>query len=461
MNKNITVIILLLCLLVITGCFEDQAELTLNADGSGFFKQKMVISERMMAAIESGEKDPGGPVTRREEIEGKIGSSSTLELYEQKDLPDGSRIIEYSGRFSDPADFFLSNYCTEILKIRLVPADENSAAIYSSDAIQDDNFSMEKIYMMAKGLDIKRTIHLPCKVIETNGTLSKNKKTVSWEFSLKDRDSMKKAKAFVEGPDKGKRKILFARSDLNFTLPLVTRGQSGDQTKDKSNEQFADSNELKAEIIWCSSERKYDFKEKKAEISGLKFGVELTWGDNKPVAYKTCKLTSIRDDRGNDLVKDRYNSWRRDIHSYQKKLIIEVEAEPPGEDAGSIEDIAGIIDVVISEEKEIIRLKNLDTLVGKESVGHPVLDKLNFKILKISGHVIEIRIDGGNNTISSIEMFRDNGEEISKGGGMGAGDKHTYEFHDSLDKAARCKLEVITAETIVQVPFGRDKIILQ
>jgi len=443
-------------LFALGGCYEDTMELTLKPDGSGSFKQKLVFSERVMvAALDDKAKDKI-PLCDKEEIKKEIGSEFKLRSIKQTELADGGRRIEFEGTFTTPEEFFLSNYCLEHLKLRIVKADNSQAAIYyTPDVVNDPGPSLNQLYGLAKGLYVERTIHLPGKIQKTNGKISKDEKTVIWIWDLRDRKALTKTKQFLEGPDNGKGNVFFDASNLEFTLPLKASKQEVPSSKE--NEQSSPKGNLKAEVVSIIASKKFNIKDNKTEISKLEMAVELSWTDINPVAYKNYRLISITDDKGKDLVKDQWKS-RRDIFKTRKSQQIDIKVEIPSEGAKELRNIEGQIDVITDVVKEKVVLEDIHSLAGKDSTGNEILDKVNFKIISVKGNSFEISIDGGHSMIKLVKMFSADGTELQSRGGMGSGDTHTYDYRDSLDNVSKCELEVITSEQITKVSFSLDRI---
>ncbi len=58
------------CVFLLGGCYEDESEITLNADGSGTVKGKLVISERLIVATsEDGGNKNTPPVSKEDVLE--------------------------------------------------------------------------------------------------------------------------------------------------------------------------------------------------------------------------------------------------------------------------------------------------------------------------------------------------------------------------------------------------------
>ncbi len=101
--------LLLFCMCLVAGCYEDTVQLTLNADGSGVIKQKLVLSERFIVANEENSGSQKVPIPNKVDIVRTIGSAIEIKYIKQTNLPDGGRIIELEGTFSSPEQFFLDS----------------------------------------------------------------------------------------------------------------------------------------------------------------------------------------------------------------------------------------------------------------------------------------------------------------------------------------------------------------
>ena len=49
-----TILLSSVCLLLVSGCYEDEAVITLNIDGSGTLSQTLTLSERLLVAASDG-----------------------------------------------------------------------------------------------------------------------------------------------------------------------------------------------------------------------------------------------------------------------------------------------------------------------------------------------------------------------------------------------------------------------
>lgn len=456
----------LLCMCLVSGCYEDTMELTLNSDGSGTVKQKFVFSERFIVATEESKGPQNAPIPDKAELVKKIGSAINIKSIEQTNMPDGRMIIEFEGTFSSPEQFFLSDYCQEQLKLRIAPAGKGKAAIYCD--IQQSGSSggpsITQMYGLAKGLYISRTVHLPTKIENTNGYSEKAANTVSWATDLRNKEGLAKAKAFLEGPGEGNGFVVFDALRLKFTLPLKVTALP-EKTVEKEKIQKGSAG-LAAKVTWVSVKKKMSAEDAAtSETSDLEIGIEVSWNEGHcPVRCEKPVLLNLLDDFNKDLVSDKgprvHQSQIFTSEKKNRKKELTLRAETPTKNAGRLKQLEGYIEVVTDIVKETIVLENIQELAGKESTGNPVLDKLNFRIKSIKGARIKVEIDGGHKTITSLAMLRDDGSKVGKGGGMGFGNEYSYDFREDISEVNKCELEVVTGESIVKVPFSLEAISL-
>ena len=455
------------CACLVSGCYEDEAEVTLKADGSGIVKEKLVISERLMVATSEDGGNENTPPVSKEKVLEEVGSAVEITSITQTDLPDGGRIIEFEGTFSSAEQLFLSEFCRDTLKLRIAPAGEGKAAIYC-DMKQSSGGgpSLTQLYGLAKGLYIKRTVHLPVEVEKSNGYSDKAKNTISWIIDLRNEEGLAKTKSFIEGPDEGNGFAVFNSSGLKFTLPLKAAALPEKAVEVEKENAQKESTGLAAKVCWISVKKKMVTGDTGvAETSDLEIGIEVSWNEGHcPITCREPVLLSLLDDQNNDLVLDKTLSIsQRQIFNSEKKnrkKQLTLRAKTPAKNAGKLKDVEGYVEVITDVTKELVVLENIQSLVGKESTGNAVLDKLNFRIKSIKGATLEIEINGGNETITSLYMTKDDGSKIEESGGMGWGNEYSYDFDEDISESTKCELEVIVSQNIVKVPFSLEELAL-
>ena len=103
-------LLILFCACLIGGCYEDEAEIILNSDGSGTVKEKLVISERLIVATSEGSSNENTPPVNKEKVLEQVGSAIDISSITQTELPDGGRTLQLEGTFSSAEQFFLSEF---------------------------------------------------------------------------------------------------------------------------------------------------------------------------------------------------------------------------------------------------------------------------------------------------------------------------------------------------------------
>jgi hypothetical protein len=455
-------LIIVFCLCLMSGCYEDFAEVILNNDGSGTIKQKYILSERIIVVASDGSSRDDTPPATKEKLLEKIGPALEVKKITQDELADGGRSIEFEGTFRNPEQFFLSQYCQEQLKLRLAPAETGKAAIYWDMVGLSDGFAdIRQLYGIAKGLYVTRKIHLPGQVEKTNECCYQAGNVVEWSADLRDKKGLDKTEKFIKGPDKGKGFAVFDASGLRFTLPLKV-SELAKRTERQQSDPNAPTG-LSAEVAKLSMHRTYTVDgDYVPEDSYLEFTVELSWSEGKrPARCEKPVLLSLTDDTGNDLIdKSKSGSSSVKIYSHQKSRQFKLKAKAPEVKFKSLSNLQGYIETITAVKTEMIVLENLHKLAGKESTAIPSLDKLNFQVNSIEHNTLTISVDGGNETIESLELIKEDGIKIKRSGGMGMGDQYTYEFKRDIPKPIKCELEVVFEKSKVKVPFSSEVILL-
>lgn len=454
------------CVVLLGGCYEDTAEVTLKSDGSGTVKMKFALSERVVvAASDTGAAGGQLPPITKQRVREDIGAALDISSLDQTDLPDGGTKIELEGTFTNPAQFFSSVFCQERLSLRLTAAPNGQAAIYcTAGRMSGESMGpgIAQVYGAAKGLYVKRTVHLPGDIGRTNGQKD-GARTVSWVVDLRDRAGLAATKEYVEGPDKGRGFAFFDASQLGFTLPLRESSPSpaAEAAQGTSN---AEPTGLQARLSWVSLKKKALIEGGEGpEISDLEIGVMLSWDqEHPPLACRPPVLLTLTDDGGKDLVPDASGSTMlRDIYASDKRQAgkeLQVRARTPSAQARSVMNITGYIEVTTAVTIDKVALDDIKLLAGRQTTGNPILDKLNCKILAVKSSGIDIEIDGGNDTIQAFRLIDADGGEIGKRGHSGYGNRFTYQFNSDPAQTVRAELEVVTERQTVRVPFSSPRV---
>jgi len=185
---------------LLAGCYEDEAEVTIHADGSGAFRQRIEISEQLAYVFDhepEGQTRPG-PVSvpfslTRDSTEAELGAGGVIETFEVVDNPDRSRVIEIAGTFESAAAFFASHYSIRSLNLRLWKVgDEIRIGCDASFGGGGTTLTIDHLYGMAKGMRVIRTIRAPAAIRTEHGEADGD--TVRWSVDLTDRAALEATK---------------------------------------------------------------------------------------------------------------------------------------------------------------------------------------------------------------------------------------------------------------------------
>jgi len=329
---------------------------------------------------------------------------------------------------------------------------------------------IDQMYGRAKGMKMKRTVHVPTPVASETGTVDGN--SVTWAIDLTSRETLAATKAMLEKAGDGPVTATFALGDL--TLPEANdpayeaEAMAVEADPDTGvAEADAGAVGIKAEVVsvnWTKVARVSAAHP--AADSTLSVDVLLTWPDGmRPQSYYNAKLASLEDDQGNNLIDETMQGnedWRQEIWEHNENQSITLMAQAPDPDAKALRGLEGSVKVVAAIATETATLENPKDLIGK-ATGHAALDKLGFKIKKISEDGLEVEFKEGvdaNKSIKSIIAKTADDTPIDNQGWGGWNNQMTYHFADDPSTAASIEIEVVTGETIVTVPFAVEQVAL-
>lgn len=463
--------VLLLCL-VLAGCYEDKAVVTVNADGSGSFEQTIVVSEQMVVAMGSEDEDmqlsSDAPFdVTRAQLEAKLGDAGTITAFEMKDLDDGGKVVTVRGTFADAGAFFGSEYASDSLKLGLeLEADGRAALTWVAQDEGDQNGpSLDQVYGMAKGLNVVRRVNLPSAPAADQGKVEGN--SVEWAMDLTNRDTLAATKALVAASEDG---VLVARFDTGAMdlQPAVAAPASSAIAAEGEAEAVAPIDTSGMEVVvntvgWT----RYTTLGEDAypQDNVLSLDMELTWPEgSRPLAVYPGELKTLADDQGTNLVIEADNDFgqrRSDVWEHSDTETFRIEAVGPARDAESLVGLAGHVRVVTQVNVETVSLDNPTGLIGKASTGNETLDAMGFKIKAIDDVSLELTFNEGveaTDAIQSLSATLADGTPVESNGWGGWANNMTYNFPQDVSAMTNLTIDILTGETVVAVPFAIDQI---
>ena len=192
----------------------------------------------------------------------------------------------------------------------------------------------------------------------------------------------------------------------------------------------------------------------------------MTWDEDvEPVRVENARLSTITDNLGRDLAMRPAQNIRssRIGFSEQRNRVKEVviETKVPDDDARSIRNIAGTIDVVYGTTAETVVIDDLHALIGKTQTGNDLLDERRFRVKSFSdtGRIV-FDIDGGRQAVSEFEVYDVHGSPIRRRSLMTSANRLTYDFETDAEQMAEFHIQIVTAEHTVTAPFSLDELTL-
>ncbi|MEM1447168.1 MAG: hypothetical protein AAGF84_14000 [Planctomycetota bacterium] len=469
--RPLACLLAVLSCLTLAGCYEDEAEVTVNADGSGTFTQTIRISEQMVVAMTAEDNGSGfsgeAPFdVTREELEAKLGAAGTITAFDLEDLDDGGKRVTVRGSFDDVNAFFQSDYADDSLKLGLEAAADGQAQLtwVAQDDQNTNGPSLDQMYGMAKGLKIVRRVSLPSAPVADQGEVVGNR--VEWAMDLTNRDTLAATKAMVAQADDG---VLTAQFDpgeivIEAVAQMGPVGMAQPDAVADAAPVDASGMEVKINTVgWTRyavlSEDAYP------QDNVLSLELELTWPeDSRPLAVYGGELQSLTDDRGTDLVipaDDNFNSRRSDIWEHADSESFRIEAVGPDRAAQALVNLVGHVRVVTRVNVETISLDNPSVLAGKDSVRNDTLDALGFKIKEIDEASVGVTFNEGveaTDVIQSLSATLPDGTPVESNGWGGWANNMNYNFPEDISAMTNLTIEILTGETVVVVPFAVDRV---
>ncbi len=461
-------IVLALCL-TLAGCYEDQAQVTINADGSGSFTQTLQMSEQLVVAVMS--EDGGDGFSRdapfemtQADLQAKLGAAGTITAFEVQGRDDGGKTITVAGTFDEVAAFMQSEYASDTLKLSLDSEADGQALVRW--LVQEDagnGPSLDQLYGLAKGMRVVRQVNLPTAPMSDQGVVEANR--IEWTMDLTDRQGLEATKAMIAASDGG---VLVATFDPG-SLELQTAAPADDVVEGQASviaDAPIDTTGMSVKLNSLAWTRYAAVSEDAfVQEPSLSFDLELTWPEgSRPLAVYPGELISITDERGNSLRPERDDDWgqrRSDIWEHSDTETFRLEALGPDRDAQAIQGLVGQLRVVTQVIVDTVSLDQPATLVGQPKTANQTLDAMGFKIKTINGSDLELSFNEGieaTAVIHSLTATLADSTPIESNGWGGWANNMTYNFPHDISGMTNLTLEILTGESVVAVPFSFNQI---
>lgn len=466
--------------MLLSGCLEVRTEITVNEDGSGTLDSTILISERMMKAMEASEAnaDSGGGMSmnaqmgmafNEETFREMFGESGSLEDFAMEDQEDGSREITYKAKVNNVAEFLREDHDLSDLDLRMVKLDGETGVILWGGGIEQEgmNMELEQMYALAKGMLVQVTLNMPVAMRSETGELSEDGKSITWITDLRDADGLAATKEFLAAKGDENARATFPLSGINFELPEATAtalGEKAEGTTQVEGEVEGLQARLAALTVTRVKQVEEDAVVEKARFfnvaeEAMKLEVILLWEEGqRPISQESPVLEEITTDTGASLLpEDKPHSFSSEINEEADAVVDDTQANAPPKDAARLAVVRGYIPVVSGVETSTVTIEDPLEKVGEGKIENEALKKVGGFIKQIDGTQVHVQTQG--EAIDGVVLVK--GEErLTTGRGWSSmNNVYTYRYNFPEPVEAGDKLEIVVreSETRVNVPFeARD-----
>lgn len=467
-------------LLLFTGCFEAKSEIEIRLDGSGMIKGELLISERMVIAMESADTSEGNMTAQSKtafdetSFRKQIGDDVEIISLLVEDHPDGSRRILYEIEVVDIISYLNQQDENQMHKVRIVRLDDNTGAVEFGNGVDSGSMEIEfdQMYGLMKGFFAETKVTLPVSVSSEFLDVAPEGKSVTWTFDLRNREGLERAKQLDEKLDGEKPLARFTLADWDIeveSLPLASTGASAGVV---SNEVENDGG-VRAEVAVLKSTHQQklvsDEKMERVRFSNLgqeemEVHVMLTWDEeSRPTNYKTVVIEEMVTDTGENLIKEgKAHSFSRDVNDRQDAVLASVKVNLPSATAKKIVFLKGYVPIVAGVEIATVQIENPLAKIGEGKLGNEALQSIGAYLKKVEGLSVKVVTEG--KALDEIALLKLDGRRLKSGlsGRSGINNTYTYSytFPESIETGDSLELTVRLSEEMAKVPFEARDILL-
>lgn len=218
LKKVIAAVSLLMCIFLMCSCMRMELGVVINGDGTGRVFSEMTISEKTLADMEMTKEDFLKSISESEDndayedwsmeevertVPGEVGEETYVGIRYYKDGKLDELVDEFADSGTGPGITFdtKAENGNIVLTLNLLNGSEGSVSGEVSEFIAK---GMVKAYF---------TVTAPSEVVETNGTISEDKRTVTWDIL-----------PVLAGADKEQTLTLAFKESSPFILILIIMG---------------------------------------------------------------------------------------------------------------------------------------------------------------------------------------------------------------------------------------------
>jgi hypothetical protein len=475
-NLILSLFALFVCLLT-TGCYESRVEVEVREDGSGLVTGRLLISERMMMAIESLEDSDSRGQTNisipyhEKSFREKLGDTVTVIEFSASDLEDGARELTFQLEVPDII-LFLNEDKGEasLASFRITKNADGLGQLVFDSQMNDGPMTPElgQLYGIMKGFYMQLSVKMPVPLSSEVTDLNADRTTVTWEFDLRNRAGLARALEVNESLGETPVFATFALDqwpDIADRLPAALTGPAEGITSSS----MENDGRLWAQVASLQLTRNHQLLSEE-EMEGARFHsrneeeltihVLVSWAeDARPSEYSPLVLEEVLTETGESLLEDKgRHSFSRDVHQHMESIISSAKVKAPSPVSSSLRLVKGYVPVVAGTETEKIVIQNPLDLPEGHLFEEEALQQVGAILKEISEKNVKIEVTG--KAIDDLELVKADGSRENPGSsrsGMNNQNTYNFTFQETVEPGDVLEITVRLSETKVKVPFvARD-----
>ena len=314
------ILIFMMVAALLTGC-SDITNITINGDGSVSYSEVVTVSKELwdMSMEDSDDTEilelyktlfPGADVSLTDTV---INDTASKELHLSMDFKNTSDFCQAMNRSGMVSTKYNKNYYSRSALYSPVHNDQAGALIPDNieDLLGDDAQLMDALVSEMQNMNIKMTITFPYTVLQTNGTLQEDGKTVVWELQqLEDGQAKEQYYATFTEQKSAKKPTFSGAKNEKFYNTGITLNVNSENLLEQVN---VNGQTSKSDCLLLTDEGNY--KVTALDINGnkstIKFYIDMTKPAVKGVkngnTYKKNRTVKFSD-KGSGIKKATLNN---------------------------------------------------------------------------------------------------------------------------------------------------------
>ena len=491
MKSGLLRILIVSSLLAAAGCVDEEFSVVINKDGSGTVGVERVLDDRITVMLEEVDKLADFPFFDFAEL-GKAllegvdvleQNGFTIADRNSQSLDDGTMKQSFSAAFDGPDKLASGDMRQELPVVLSRGEDGNLLCTVDllpmgpdegmAPAASQDGPPLGILYALLKGYHRKVSVTAPVPFTSDSGTLSADKKTVSWEFDLRNRDALKHSRDLFAKAVMGRVSASAPLKDLAANLPELAAVEPAPEPQEPDQEEQKKAAPetrpasgkylLSLESIESNRVRPID-PPGSAEVTQVAVNLKLTWGEGTAyIRSEEPKLQPIKDDAGNE-VEPAGTSWSTAADDESPGHVIQLYLAGVGPDSKKLVGFKGTLPVVSAKTVKKITLtpKQLQAADGQETTGIAALDELKGSIHELSDTGFSLLFgeeDPDNNaSLLSATLIKSTGEREAAWSSSCSWGDCSIDFSTPLAEAESIEIEIPAGEVVEELPFSAEEI---